>query len=150
MTLKALKRVRTLKYSYPSGRVLCNWTGKFFDKVSTRQNVIDTGCDSNENSVFGARGNIVWYLPRTQTSLFDVRAKEGGKEYPSHGPLRFITSHSRFALGSAMQKTKHLRRRLVWYGVVFCSCVYFSNLLWIAIRYFGACLHLARSTNKLP
>ena len=24
----------------------------------------------------------------------DVRAKEGGKETTSHGPLRFITSHS--------------------------------------------------------
>ena len=24
----------------------------------------------------------------------DARAKEGGKEYPSHGPLRCITSHS--------------------------------------------------------
>ena len=59
-------------------------------------------------------------LPRTQTSLFDknVRAKEGGKEttarclYPSHGPLRFITSHSaRFAFASAIRKTKRLRRR---------------------------------------
>ena len=64
--------------------------------------------------------NAVLNLPRTQTSLFDVRAKEGGKEitgacrlYPSHGPLRFITSHSRFALASAMRKTKRLRRRLV-------------------------------------
>ena len=55
---------------------------------------------------------------------FDVRAKEGGKEttaetrfarrlYPSHGPLRFITSHSRFALASAMRKKKRLRSRLV-------------------------------------
>ena len=35
--------------------------------------------------------------------------------YPSHGPLRFITSHSRFALASAMRKTKRLRRRLAWY-----------------------------------
>ena len=33
-----------------------------------------------------------------------------GHLYPSHGPLRFITSHSRFAL--AMRKTKRLRRRL--------------------------------------
>ena len=32
--------------------------------------------------------------------------------YPSHGPLRFITSHSRFALASAMRKTKRVRRRL--------------------------------------
>ena len=32
--------------------------------------------------------------------------------YPCHGPLRFITSHSRFALASTMRKTKHLRRRL--------------------------------------
>ena len=31
----------------------------------------------------------------------------------SHGPLRFITSHSRFALASAMRKTKRLRRRLL-------------------------------------
>ena len=31
---------------------------------------------------------------------------------PSHGPLRFITSHSRFALASTMRKTKRLRRRL--------------------------------------
>ena len=29
--------------------------------------------------------------------------------YPSHGPLRFITGHSRFALASAMRKTKRLR-----------------------------------------
>ena len=33
--------------------------------------------------------------------------------YPSHSPLRFITSHSRFALASAMRKTKRLRRRLI-------------------------------------
>ena len=63
-------------------------------------------------------------LPRTQTSLSldeNMRAKEGGKDttgfacrlYPSHGPLRFITSHSRFALASTMRKTvKRLRRRL--------------------------------------
>ena len=51
----------------------------------------------------------------------NMRAKEGGKEttgfayrlYPSHGPLLFITSHSRFALASTMRKTvKRLRRRL--------------------------------------
>ena len=65
------------------------------------------------------------HLSRTQTSLFDVRAKEGGKEttgfacrlYPSHGPLRFITSHTRFALASAMRKTKRLRRRLLIHRV---------------------------------
>ena len=32
--------------------------------------------------------------------------------YPSHGPVRFITSHSRLALASTMRKTKRLRRRL--------------------------------------
>ena len=37
--------------------------------------------------------------------------------YPSHCPLRFITSHSRFAL--AMRKTKRLRRRL---GKMHMSC----------------------------
>ena len=59
-------------------------------------------------------------LSRTQTSLSldeNVRAKEGGKEttgrlYPSHGRLRFITSHTRFALASTMRKTKRLKRRL--------------------------------------
>ena len=58
----------------------------------------------------------------------NVRAKERGKEttgacclYPSHGPLRFITSHSRFALASAMRKTKRLRRRLVQNSVRTCS-----------------------------
>ena len=33
--------------------------------------------------------------------------------YPSHGPLRCITSHSRFALASTMRKMKRLRRGLV-------------------------------------
>ena len=61
--------------------------------------------------------------PRPLSFDENVRAKEGGKEttgetcfachlYPSHGPLRFITSHSRFALASAMRKTKRLKRTL--------------------------------------
>ena len=61
--------------------------------------------------------------PRPLSFDENVRAKEGGKEttgetcfachlYPSHGPLRFITSHSRFALASTMRKTEPLRRRL--------------------------------------
>ena len=41
--------------------------------------------------------------------------REGDCLYHSHGPLRFITSHSRFALASAMGKTKRLRRRLSQY-----------------------------------
>ena len=53
-------------------------------------------------------------MPRTQTSLFRCARSL----YPSHGPLRFITSHSRFALASAMRKTKRLRRRLAWYCFV--------------------------------
>ena len=59
-------------------------------------------------------------VPRRLSFDENVRAKEGGKEttdfacrlYPSHGPLQFITSHSRFALASAKRKTKRLRRRL--------------------------------------
>ena len=39
--------------------------------------------------------------------------------YFSHGPLRFITSHSRFALASTMRKTKRLRRRLAEFYVQF-------------------------------
>ena len=48
-------------------------------------------------------------VPRRLSFDENVRAKEGGKEttgfacrlYPSHGPLQFITSPSRFALASA-------------------------------------------------
>ena len=68
-------------------------------------------------------------LPRTQTSLFRCARKgrrkgDNGRErlHPSHGLLRFITSHSRFALASAMRKTKRVRRRLV------ATCVYFTFL----------------------
>ena len=60
-------------------------------------------------------------LPLTRTSLSlkeNLRAKEGGKEqtgetrfasllYPSHGPLRFVTSHSRFALASMRNHAKN-------------------------------------------
>ena len=59
-------------------------------------------------------------IPRRLSFDENVRAKEGRKETtgfacrlcPSHSPLRFITSHSRFALASAKRKTKRLRRRL--------------------------------------
>ena len=33
-------------------------------------------------------------VPRRLSFDENVRAKEGGKEYPSHDPLWFITSHS--------------------------------------------------------
>ena len=59
-------------------------------------------------------------VPRRLSFDENVCSKEGGKEttgfacrlYPSHGPLRFITSHSRFALASAMREMKRLKRRL--------------------------------------
>ena len=55
----------------------------------------------------------VGVVPRCLSLNENVRAKEGGKETnPSHGPLRFITSHSRFTLASTMRKTKGLRRSL--------------------------------------
>ena len=44
--------------------------------------------------------------------------------YPSHGPLRFITGQSRFALASTMRRTKRLRRRL-WHAL---ELTYFPNL----------------------
>ena len=68
-------------------------------------------------------------IPRRLSLDENVRAKEGGKEttgetslrlpsvYFSHGPLRFITSHSRFALASTMWKTKRMRRRLAEFYV---------------------------------
>ena len=58
-------------------------------------------------------------LPRTETSLSRWKCTRKGRRegdndglYPSHGPLRFIISHSRFALASTMRKTKRLRKRL--------------------------------------
>ena len=63
-------------------------------------------------------------VPRRLSLDENVRAKEGGKEttgewrlYPSHGHLRFITSHSRFALASS--------KRSAWGGGWFClECWY--------------------------
>ena len=57
--LKGLKKSQDLKVLLSQWVSPLNGPGKFFDKVSTRQNVIDTGCDCNENSVFGVRENIV-------------------------------------------------------------------------------------------
>ena len=52
-------------------------------------------------------------VPRRLSLDENVRAKEGGKEttrecrpYPSHGHLRFITSHSRFALASSKRSAR--------------------------------------------
>ena len=79
-------------------------------------------------SAVAAMDSCNWYLPRTQTSLslsmkMCAQRKAGRRQrarrrfarclYPSHGPLRLITSRSRFALASTMRKTK--RRRLNWY-----------------------------------
>ena len=75
-------------------------------------------------------GGMVIMLPRTQKSLCDVslaenlRAKEGGKEKtgeaslpshlsPSHGPLLFVTSHSRFALASVQKRKRPIRRLVI-------------------------------------
>ena len=46
-----------------------------------------------------------------------AKRKAGRRQlYPSHGFLRFITSHSRFALASTMRETKRLRARLIERG----------------------------------
>ena len=58
-------------------------------------------------------------VPRRHSFDENVRANEGRKEttgetcfacrlYPSHGPLRFITSHSRFVLASAGHAKKEV------------------------------------------
>ena len=39
-------------------------------------------------------GIMVPSLPRTQTSLSMCAQRKAGRRHPSHGPLRFITSHS--------------------------------------------------------
>jgi len=39
-----------------------------------------------------------------------ARRRFASLPFPSHGPLRFVTSHSRFVLAS-VQKTKRLRRK---------------------------------------
>ena len=62
-------------------------------------------------------------VPRRLSFDENWRAKEGGKgttgeaalnlsSVPFPCPLRFIASHSRFALASTMRKTKRLRRKL--------------------------------------
>ena len=63
---------------------------------------------------------LVCLVPRRLSFDENVRAKEGRKEttgvcrlYPSHSPLWFITTLSRFALASVKRKPKRLRRRLV-------------------------------------
>ena len=62
---------------------------------------------------------LVSTVPRIQTSLslsmkMCAQRKAGRcRLYPSHGPLRCITSQSRFALASTTRKMKRLRRRLV-------------------------------------
>ena len=52
-------------------------------------------------------------LPRTQTSLirWHCAQRKAGRRTASHGPLRFVITHSRFLLTS-VRKTKRLRRRL--------------------------------------
>ena len=46
-----------------------------------------------------------------------AKRKAGRRQlYPSHGFLRFITSHSRFALASTMRETKRLGARLIERG----------------------------------
>ena len=77
------------------------------------------------NDVWETRTEISYWwrvttcLVPTRLSLDEnVNAKEGGKETtgdPSHRLLRFLTSHSRFALASTTRKTKRLRRKLVHY-----------------------------------
>ena len=74
----------------------------------------------------------VLLLPPVAVSYPDVslsldeklRAKEGGKEKtgfasflsPPHGPLRFVTSHSRFALAD-VRKTKGMRKKQLGDGM---------------------------------
>ena len=66
--------------------------------------------------VLGKKFTLAWarFDPRA-ASYPDVSLsmKMHCRLYPSHCPLRFITSHSRFALASTMRKTKRLRRRLI-------------------------------------
>ena len=88
-------------------------------ELKNTNTVIQSSNDHNEIFPRLAVG-VDCLVPRRLSLDENVRAKEGGKEttgetcfacslYPSHGPLRCITSHSRFALASTMQKTKRLR-----------------------------------------
>ena len=82
----------------------------------------------------------VWGLPRTQTSLFWWKfARKGRREgdSPAVCTLPMVPCGSspvtRFALASAMRKTKRLRRRLAWgltpVNVVFSITTHFYFLL---------------------
>ena len=43
------------------------------------------------------------------------REGDNGRLYPSHSPLQFITSHSRFALASAMKKNEAPEEEAAFY-----------------------------------
>ena len=58
------------------------------------------------------RAKKTTFLPRKRHKIWQAFAC---RLYPSHGPLRFIASHSRFVLAFTMRKTKRLRRRLYFH-----------------------------------
>ena len=65
---------------------------------------------------------------RLSLSLDEKNTRKGRREgetshfSPSHGPLRFVTCHSRFALAS-VRKTTRLRRRLGYVYCFNCNCM---------------------------
>ena len=64
--------------------------------------------------------DIRWPLPRTQTSLSMCAQRKAGRRQLPMVPCG-SSPVTRFALASAMRKTKRLRRRLRWPSLLLCK-----------------------------
>ena len=82
----------------------------------TYTRLIRTVCFVPENifSNFNPLDTTCLVPRRLSLSMKMCAQKKAGRRqlYPFHGPLRFITSQSSFALDSTMRKTKRLSRKL--------------------------------------
>ena len=67
-------------------------------------------CIETSHVYLSNRPHFLWVYrrdnPRGMLGEHEKTLKVTNRLYPSHGPLRFITSHSRFALASAMPKNE--------------------------------------------
>ena len=81
--------------------------------------------------IFWSFNTTTCLVPRRLSFDENLRAKEGGKETTGVCTLPMVPCGSspvtRFALASAMRKTKRLRRRLNHYNVTVIFCVSMAN-----------------------
>ena len=122
----SLKRYLLLYLGEPLHRLL-----RFVGALKTRHDDYQNKNNlDHEDSAFGTLNSqtrhpwgkkalaiSVIFSTRLILALSVLIKKAGMRQlYPFHGPLWFITSHSRFELNSTIRKTKRLRRRLGFDG----------------------------------